>query len=327
LDAVAAGKQVAVNALQQLKFPSYDLFSHAALNLEIKSRDAQLQAEGAHLFPRVLDAAPDQEFRDAAYCTGVKTYDQIDGLFKHLDGFVEFARGLQDKAAEVLEIAEMFRLHAFNVTIASEQFGGAGGCVGVVGGFLSDYARQLTEGTVELREHIGDIAQGAETISARVAMARLQFEMLLFFQAECATQRVAVETGSMQILEECFVTSTTQVVQALTQLRDNLPRLLESRKTLARTAMAIEMTQVCGLTEAARILDGVALRSMFTEFRAKISSTRAHLDDLSQVIDNISFISSNSPRQVTAINSALQDTVQQSQAVETCDAERFAQLN
>ena len=48
--------------------------------------------------------------------------------------------------------------------------------VGVVAGFLSDYSRQLTDGTLELRTHIAEITQRTETINARVAMARLQMK-------------------------------------------------------------------------------------------------------------------------------------------------------
>ncbi len=204
----------------------------------------------------------------------------------------------------MLGIAENFRLHALNVNITSQRSGPDGVGVGVVAGFLSDYSRQLTEATVELREHIAVIVQEAETINARVAMARLQLEMLLFFQAEAAAEAGAVDTAQIHLLEECFTASTAQVLAALVQLRESLPRLLDSHKTLTRAAMAIEMAQVGGLTEAARIPDGETLRSMFAEFRAKISSTRTNLDDLHGVMDKIGIISSQSPRQIAAINVA-----------------------
>ena len=289
-EAVAAGLAVATAALESLHFASYDQLAHTALNLEIKARDAQLRAEGTRLFPAALQGGPGQRTRADLYALGVQTYDQVDGLFRQLDGFVDFNRGLQEKSAAVLGIAENFRLHALNVNITSQRSGPDGVGVGVVAGFLSDYSRQLTEATVELREHIAVIVQEAETINARVAMARLQLEMLLFFQAEAAAEAGAVDTA--------------QVLAALVQLRESLPRLLDSHKTLTRAAMAIEMAQVGGLTEAARIPDGETLRSMFAEFRAKISSTRTNLDDLHGVMDKIGIISSQSPRQIAAINVA-----------------------
>jgi aerotaxis receptor len=305
-DAVSAGLETAVAALQQLNFASYDLFSHAALNLEIKARDAQMRTEGTRLFPVALPLAKDREALAALYALGVRTYGEIDGLFGQLDGFVGFNRTLQGSSIAVLNTAEDFRLHALNVNITSQQFGSVSVGVGVVAGFLSDYSRQLTDGTVELRDHIAEIVRTAETINALVAISRLQMEMLLCFQFEAATQTGAVDTGQIQILEECFITSTTQVLEALTRLRDNLPRLLDSQKTLTRAAMAIEIAQVSGLTEAARIPDGETLRSMFVEFRAKIGATRTDLESLAQVMEKIGVISSNSPRQIAAINAATQ---------------------
>ncbi|MCX6944452.1 MAG: PAS domain-containing protein [Opitutales bacterium] len=290
-EAVAAGLAVATAALESLHFASYDQLAHTALNLEIKARDAQLRAEGTRLFPAALQGGQGQRARADLYALGVQTYDQVDGLFRQLDGFVDFNRGLQEKSAAVLGIAENFRLHALNVNITSQRSGPDGVGVGVVAGFLSDYSRQLTEATVELREHIA-------------VMARLQLEMLLFFQAEAAAEAGAVDTAQIHLLEECFTASTAQVLAALVQLRESLPRLLDSHKTLTRAAMAIEMAQVGGLTEAARIPDGETLRSMFAEFRAKISSTRTNLDDLHGVMDKIGIISSQSPRQIAAINVA-----------------------
>jgi len=305
-DAVAAGLQVAAAALLQLNFASYDLFSHLALNQEIKARDKQLQAEGTHLFPHDLIGGKDRDSLAAIYAFGVQTYEQIDGLYQQLDGFAGFNRSLQVSSTAVLGTAEDFRLHALNVNITAQQFGAVSVGVGVVARFLSEYSRQLSDGTVELRTQIGEMVRGAETISALIAIGRLQLEMLLFFQAEAFAQPEAVSAQQSKILEECFITTITQVFAALTQLRDNLPRLLDNRQTLARAAMAIQIAQVSGLTESARIPEGETLRSMFVEFRAKIGTTRTNLEDLSQVMDKIGAISNNSPRRIAAIAASTQ---------------------
>jgi len=305
-DAVAAGLQVATTMLEQRDFASYDLFSHSALNLEMKARDAQLQRGTARLFPATLLGATTREAVVTLYALGVQTYHQINELFRQLDGFVSFTSGLQTKAAAVLDSAEVFRLHALNVNLNSQHHGVTGGGVGVVASFLSEYSQQLLEATMELRTYIAAIAQGTETINARVAMARLQLEMLLYFQAEAAMQSGMVDIRQMRVLEECFVSSTTQALEALSQLRDNLPRLLANREMLVQTTVAIEMAQVRGLTEAVAIPDGEDLRFKFSEFRTRIGTTRAHLDELSDVMDRIKFISRDSPQQIAAIHTAAQ---------------------
>ncbi len=301
-EAVASGVQVIQRAMQT--HGSYDLFSHTALNAEIKARDAQLAALRTHLFPRTLSKGHELA---SAYDSSVRVYDRVNGLFRSLDGFVEFASGLQDKALTVLDTAEVFRLHALNVKITSGHYGDAGRCVGVVASFLGEHSQELTQGTAGLRSHIGEITSDSQTINARVAMARLQLEMLLFFQAESALGSGKIDRQEMRTLEECFVASTGQVEKALGHLEEHLPKLLQSREELARTALAIEMTQVCGLTETARIPDGEVLRTMFAEFRGRIGATRTQLDDLSDVIDNISSIFRNSPPQLAAINREIQE--------------------
>jgi aerotaxis receptor len=130
-EAVAAGLQVISRAMKE--HGSYDLFSHAALNTEIKARDAQLTRSGAHLFPRSLSK---QYEIASAYDDCVQVYDQVKELFHSLDGFVEVASGLQDKALAVLDTAEVFRLHAFNVKITSGHHGDSGQMCGR-GGRLS----------------------------------------------------------------------------------------------------------------------------------------------------------------------------------------------
>ncbi len=300
-EAVAAGVQVISRGMKE--HGSYDLFSHAALNTEIKARDAQLSRSGAHLFPRSLSK---QHEIASAYEACVQVYDQVEGLFHSLDGFVEIASGLQDKALAVLDTAEVFRLHALNVKITSGHHGESGRCVGVVAGFLGDHSRELTEGTGGLRLHISEIRADSETINARVAMARLQLEMLLFFQAESAMGSAGMDLETLRILEHCFLESTAHLQAALGELDEHLPKLLQSRENLARTALAIEMTQVCGLTETARIPQGDALRTMFAEFRTRIGTTRSQLDDLSNVIDKVSSISRESPPRLAAINLDIQ---------------------
>lgn len=300
--AVAEGLRVATEALTKLGFANYDLFSHTALNREIAARDAALRGEAKGLFPPSISSTNGQASLAELYALGVDAYGRVDGLFRQLDGFVEFTHGLQEKAMTVLGTAEVFRLHALNVNITSQQFGELGGGVGVVAGFLSEYSRSITDATEEFRKHIAEVSEVAETINARVAMARLQLEMLLYFQAEAAGNPGAADVKQIEILEECFIASTTHVRQALAQLQKNLPRLIETRKTLTRTTMAIEMAQVQGLTEAVRIPEGETLRGMFAEFRAKVGQTRTQLDELSEVMDKIEVISSHSPRQVAAIH-------------------------
>ena len=79
-------------------------------------------------------------------------------------------------------------------------------------------------------------------------------------------------------------------LKAMESLRGILPQLCDDREAITRTALVIEMTQVLGNTETARIPHSSAMVSMFAEFRTKMAATRGQLDELSRVIDRITAI-------------------------------------
>jgi aerotaxis receptor len=263
--AVAASLTVALGALAGLGFRDYDSFSQLALSQEMSARTP-------------------------FGSTGVPAYNRIAALFRQLQGFVALNQGLQQKAAAVLSIAEGFRLHSVNVNITADRFGELGKGLGVVAGFLGECAVQMAAGTDALHRHIDEVVRMTEVVNTQISVAHLQMEMILFCQAEQAANPGAGDPGELQVLEECFAASSEGTLRAMESLRGILPRLCEDRDTITRTALIIEMTQVLGNTETARIPQSAALVSMFAEFRTKMSATRAQLDELARVIERITEI-------------------------------------
>ncbi len=222
--------------------------------------------------------------------TGVPAYNRIAVLFRPLQGFVALNQGLQQKAATVLSIAEGFRLHSVNVNITADHFGEMGKGLGVVAGFLGDCSTQMAKGTDALHRHIDEVVRITEVLNTQISVAHLQMEMILFCQAEQAAKPGSGDPGELEVLKECFAASSAGTLRAMESLRAILPHLCEDREAITRTALIIEMTQVLGNTETARIPQGAALVSMFAEFRTKMTATRAQLDELSRVIDRITEI-------------------------------------
>ncbi len=263
--AVAASLKVALSALAGLGFSDYDAFSQLALSQEMSVRT-----------PLGSTAVPD--------------YNRIASLFRHLQGFVALNLGLQQKAATVLAIAEGFRLHSVNVNITADHFGEMGKGLGIVAGFLGDCSGQMARGTDALHRHIDEVVRMTEMVNTQISVAHLQMEMILFCQAEQAANPGAGDPGELQVLEECFAASSEGTLRAMESFRAILPHLCEDRDSITRTALIIEMTQVLGNTETARIPKSEALVSMFAEFRTKMTATRAQLDELARVIDRIAEI-------------------------------------
>ena len=265
-EAVAASLNVALAELAGLGFSDYDSFSQLALSQEMSAR-------------KLLQ-----------HSSAIPAYRQITALFQQLRGFVELNQGLRQKAATVLSIAEGFRLHAFNVNITADRYGEMGKGLGIVAGFLGDCSSQMAAGTDALHGHIDEVMHMTEVINTQISVAHLQMEMLLFYQSEQASKPGASEPSELLVLEECFAVSSAGTLRAMEALRGILPKLCDDRESITRTALVIEMTQVLGNTETARIPQSGAMVSMFAEFRAKMAATRAQLDELSRVIDRITAI-------------------------------------
>ena len=262
-EAVAASLKVALAAIAGLGFVDYDSFSQLALSQEMSARKPLLGS------------------------TTVPDYNRVESLFRQLQGFVELNQGLQRKAATVICIAEGFRLHAINVNITADRFGEMGKGLGIVAGFLGDCSGQMAISTDALYHHIDEVVHLTEVVNTQLSIAHLQMEMILFFEAEQAAKPGAGDPDELQVLGECFAASSDGALRAMASLRSILPLLCDARESITRTALTIEMSQVLGNTETARIPQGAALVSMFAEFRTKMAATRAQLDELSRVIDRI----------------------------------------
>ena len=265
-EAVGASLQVALSALGGLGFSDYDSFAQLALSQEMGARPGLRQS------------------------TPVPAYTRMAALFQQLRGFVELNQSLQQKAATVLSIAEGFRLHSFNVNITADHYGLMGKGLGVVAGFLGDCSSQMAAATDGLHRHIDAVVRVAEVLNTQISVAHLQMEMILFCQAEQAAKAGGGDPAELGVLEECFAVSSAGTLKAMESLRGILPQLCDDREAITRTALVIEMTQVLGNTETARIPHSSAMVSMFAEFRTKMAATRGQLDELSRVIDRITAI-------------------------------------
>lgn len=302
--AMEASRLLLDRELRQLGFAHYDAFSHVALNAELKQRDDQLAAAGLTLFPLRLPNVT--VLRAALYADSQSVYRELTALFRDLHAFVRFHRELLDAGRAVSGVAEDFRMHSLNVNITAQRHGLEGRTVGVVASFLDGYAQELGLGTRELGQHIARTSTATESINADVAIARLQMEMVLVFQAELAQGSGDLRTRLAMFtdLQDAFVLRTRAVASAIDELQTESGRLAGSRDLLSKVAMSIQLAQVRGLTEAARMEGAENLRTMFADFRRKIDDTNRQLNALDDAINHLSALTAHTPRQVTAVGDA-----------------------
>lgn len=316
-EAMAKSRARLDQELTVLGFPSYDLFSHVALNAEMTERDTRLAAANLRLFPETLAGRDVTPALAHLYESGLGVYRQVADLFRELHAFIRFHEQLQNAGRSVLGVAEDFRMHALNVNITAQRHGLEGRTVGVVATFLDHYAQELGRGTHELRRHVTRTSAATEGINADIAIARLQMEMILVFQAELATgPDQGREKAAMLIdLEEAFVDRTRSAARSIRELQTESALLAETREQLSKVAVSIQMAQVRGLTEAARIPEADNLRTMFADFRRKIDETNTELAALDDALNYLGTLTVHTPRQVTAVGRAAESIQEQVRAL------------
>lgn len=295
--------------LQKLGFESYDLFSHVALNAELGERDTRLEAAKLGLFPSALQGQNISAPVAQLYEDGLRVYRQVTDVFAELHRFIRFHEQLQNAGRSVLGVADDFRMHALNVNITAQRHGLEGRTVGVVATFLDHYAQELGRGTHELRSHVSRTSAATESINADIAIARLQMEMILAYQAELALGAGSAKEKSAMLvdLEEAFVDRTRAAARSISELQTESALLAESREQLSKVAMSIQMAQVRGLTEAARIPEAENLRAMFADFRHKIDETNKELVALDDALNYLGMLTAQTPRRIMAVGVAAED--------------------
>lgn len=310
-EAMARSRALLADELRARGFASYDLFSHVALNTELARRDEEMARRGLVLFADGLHGAGAKALCAQLYRESQGVYREVTALFRELQAFIRFHEQLQDAGRAIGGVADDFRMHALNVNITSQHHGLDGRTVSVVASFLARYAQELGQGTRELGQHIARTSAATENINADIAIARLQMEMLLVFQAELAADArdTGARIGLLVDLEEAFVARTHCAARSIKELQNESALLAESRDLLSKIAVSIQLAQIRGLTEAARVAGAENLRDMFADFRRKIDDTNRQLTALDDALQYLRTLTTHTPRQIVAVG-AVAESIQ-----------------
>lgn len=301
-DTARAGAAFIVGRLAALRFGSYEAFAQHAFAEEMRHRDAWLKGAGRAEPPPYLDAAATPLGRElvAVYATVRQAGLDLGVLFGKLDAFSSISFELRRKAESVLQVTEDFHLNAMNANIAAQRLGSEAVSLGTVATFLGHYGQILTREIGALDKQIAVTTEATEASSASIATARLQLEMILAFMLELGRSGEGADVGAavscLSQLERAFAATLRRTREAIRVLQIRVPEIRIHNDTLLKTVLTLEMTQVSGLTEAARWTEGADLRDMFASFRAEIAGVRSDLETLGNATDELGRLVDATPR-------------------------------
>ena len=301
-DTARAGAEFLRGRIAGLGYASYDAFAQHAFAEEMRHRDAALKSLGCSEPPVRLELGSNPHARELAdlYPAARQASLALNALFSRLDVFATLSGELRKKAESVLRVTQDFHLNAMNANIAAQRLS-----LGTVATFLGHYGQILGREIGALDRQIGITTEATESATASIATARLQMEMILLFMIELGgldgNDAGTVQVRHLTRLERAFAATLRRTREAIRALQIRVPEIRIHNDTLLKTVLSLEMTQVSGLTEAARWAEGSDLRDMFASFRAEIADVRADLEKLGNATEELARLVDSTPRTLIQI--------------------------
>lgn len=306
-DTARGGAEFLRSHIAALGFATYDTFAQHAFAEEMRHRDAALKELGCSEPPVRLESGSNPHGRDLAdlYPAARQASLALSALFSRLDVFATLSGELRKKAESVLRVTQDFHLNAMNANIAAQRLGAQAVSLGTVATFLGHYGQILGREIGALDKQIGITTEATESATASIATARLQMEMILYFMIELGrlddSNAGAVQVRHLTRLERAFAATLRRTREAIRALQIRVPEIRIHNDTLLKTVLSLEMTQVSGLTEAARWAEGSDLRDMFASFRAEIADVRTDLEKLGNATEELARLVDSTPRALIKI--------------------------
>lgn len=298
-----------VRALEEKGFSSYAAFSHAAMTGEIRSRDGIVAARGLRLFPEELSADSSPELCEV-YRRACSTYAHVNRLFSSLHAIVRAADGIRGHREAVKGIAHEFRLSALNAHVTAHPLGEVGETISTVALFLNEYAKSLTGNVTRMSEHIGLTLEAVGETASTLSTARLQLEMMLTLLAENAEAvrdeaEAARRSTLLSQVRAAFCASVTTSLEALAELETSVPAVARSNAELRKDIITLQVAQIAGMTESARLRHAEAIAGMFGTLREQIERAKGELGHLSEVVGSLTAFTGSTPQTRRTVRASL----------------------
>lgn len=302
------GADAIQKAAKEMGFADYESFANHAFTAEMRSRDEGLASRAFSPLPAKLETSANGGGGPLAqtYATARLARDSLDKLFQRLDTYSALGSKLEARAAEVLNVTKDIRLSAMNADIAAQHLGEKGSGLGTVAQFLGRFGAKLGDQTGGLARMLVDARVANERITSAIASACLQLEMILVFLIEISdTGTRERDDERLRNLEDGLAGSLSRTKQGLDSLHAQIPRLHDLKEDVMKTILNLEVTQISGLTETARIPSAKELGAMFEAFRAQIAQARQGLQSLGESIDRLAILATAAPAQLLQASAAV----------------------
>lgn len=288
-DGMAASAERLHQRLADLGFADYHAFMVAALPMELR---AYLAARGS-----VPASAPaSRGSLAAAMAAGAHLRQVLVREFGRLDRYEELEAAFDGKSETVLELADDIRLFSLNAQIGAARLRSVGAALGVIADIMRVRSDAVAASVRTMSEAITGATDILSTLAFEVALGTLQCEMATQFMREidandgdrtgddeddsASEARAASLAANVRALATCLESVLSPLGPRLSALHEHLDHVGRGIDLLHEEMGRLEMLQVAGRVETARLQEAGEFTALFQEIRAQVETAKAELAEL-----------------------------------------------
>ncbi len=288
--AIDASEEHMRRELAGLGLRDYDDLMHRFLVEEMRSREELLAGSPAWAALWARSGAKRQT--DPRRAALVRTLDGFRGAHARMDerfsDVQEYARLNDALGNRSRDLVGEMHLQSLNMVLAAARLGEEAAGIGVVARLMGTEAESGKTLTLNLNER-GDALDGVlRELGFRIAIARLQAEMAVFFTHEMLERPADAAdapdedlAGSVAVMSAALSDSLRHIGRAASELERALGRTMTDISALARLLGVLGALQLNGTIEAARIDGADGVSQMLAEMSHQVVVAQAEVKELS----------------------------------------------
>ncbi len=281
--AIDAGVERLLELLDGAGFSDYHEFMRAIVPLEVGARESVL---GTSACERLGGLAADAgDVLAPLVDTCVQAHAALDRVGANLERYAALHDELAPKSEYVRQLSSDMRLFSLNALLKATRLGDRGIALGAVAEIMRRRSQTTGPVTDALRDDIAGAMDLLGAMGYRVAVSKLQAEMMLVFLHELIGDR-GHETGKavdLRFLADGLDRGTRRLCTALADLTERLAGLSRSAGRLGTELRVLAGLEINGRIEASRLNDAEGVLDLFQSIGRQVGAAHEQLGSFSTI--------------------------------------------
>lgn len=284
---VAAGREALLSGLSAHGFAGYEQFMQNALCSEVAARAESLGHDLTAGWAR--PAEHDRRPLAQLLLTATRTHEDMRRLVGDLSGYARIGEQLVEQSRYVRSLAEDVRVFSFNALFASTRLGRAGVALSATAALMRDGSNSAGRLVTDLSSDIDRVLETMAELRFRIANAQLRVEASVSFLTELLdTQREdepldPLRREDIRALTASLDRGVDRLLDSLGGMDTSSQALLDHVAALGRELDTLNVLQMNGRVEAARVAADASVTSLFSTIGEQVRTAISRMERFADV--------------------------------------------